>query len=223
MAIKRNALVTLALGILAIGTAAAQKPERTPPSPQTMAALSELKTTMSSWAQSNVLPSLRSWKSKLDGAMSAGDLQTLNGLRARAATLRKDMAAGMREMKKGDRQANREKMKGFGDQRKAIMEELKPLATKYRPTLESLAEEAKPKFEEWKKSGLEIAQKWYAENKDVLGDRGGEMLQHGLGFMGKMDGQRMKQMAAAYFMLWDGGDPIEQLQQEMGGNGPSLD
>ena len=225
MKMKRNALVMLAMGLMAAGASAQTQQGHHGPQmdPKMMEAMKDLHNTMSSWAQTNVLPTLKSWKAKLDGSMSAADLNTLNGLRSRAAELRKDaMAAGMamHQARQGENydamKENRDKMKELGDKRKAIMQELKPLAEKYRSTLETIGQEAKPKVEEWKKSGIEIAQKWYQDHKDVLGDRGQGMLGHGLGMLGRLDDATRRKIVAAYFMLWDGGDPIEQLQQEMG-------
>jgi hypothetical protein len=222
MKMKRNALVMLAIGLMAAGAASAQD-TRPQMDPKMMEALKELHTTLKSWAQSNVIPSLKSWKVKLDGSMTAADLNSLNGLRARAAELRKDMmSAGMamhgaRKSENYDAmKESRDKMKELGDKRKAIMQELKPLAEKYRPTLESIGQEAKPKLEEWKKSGMEIAQKWYQDHKDVIGDRGAGMMRHGFGMMGHLDEVTRRKIAVAYFMLWDGGDPMEQLQQDLG-------
>jgi hypothetical protein len=215
--------VAIAIVALTAGSAMAQPREG---KPEKMAAYKELFGSLKTWAQSNVLPQLRTWKSKLDGAMSQEDLAKLNDLRARAAQLRKDaMATGMamRKAWKDENydalKQNRDKMKSFAEERKAIFQDLKPLAVKYRSTLEAIGTEAKPKIESWKKEGKDIAQKWMQDHKDQLGDNAHPRMGH-MGHMGGMMGlnsEMGRKMAAARFMLWDGNDLTGQMQNFNGG------
>ena len=220
--------VAVALCALTVSTASAQlrdgKPRAAKPDPAKMEVYKELFGTLKDWAKTNVVPQLRTWKSRLDGAMSAEDLATLNGLRARAAQLRKEaMATGM-EMQKAWKsenydalKASREKMKGYGEARKALFTELKPLAVKYATTLQAIGEEARPKVESWKEQGKEIAMQWIAKNKDRIGDGGFPHMRNMGKMMGIGGGMRAK-AAAAYFMLWDGEDFLDHMQS-IGGDG----
>jgi len=230
--------------ILAAGATAviAQKPDHTP-DPQRQEARKELMTKMQAFAKSDILPEMTRWKSQLDQAMSPADLQKLNGLRARAAALKQQMITsgmGMAKAWKGEDydalKQNRDKMKSLGEERKAIMEELKPLAVTYQSTLLSIGAEAKPKMESWKEKGKAIFQEWASAHKDDRkGARGekGEMGDHprmGMGghrggpggpggfghfFGGMGDGMNLKAMVA-HFMLWDGKDFTQDLNQLMG-------
>jgi hypothetical protein len=224
-----KALVAIAIGTLAIGSATAQPRDG---GPEKVGAYMELFGALKSWAKTNVVPQLRTWKTKLDGSMTSEDLAALNALRARAAQLRKDaMATGVamhKAWKSEDYDAlkqNREKMKSFGEARKALFGELKPLAIKYKATLEAIGAEAKPKMETWKKEGREIAMRWIQENKDRIGD-GGLPPMKNMGKMMGMGGEMGRKIAAAYFMLWDGEDFLDHMQGlggEGGGAVPELD
>jgi hypothetical protein len=225
-------VVVIALCALAAGSALAQERTRERrPQPHNLEVYKDLIATLKTWAQSNVMPQLRTWKSTLDGAMSADDLAKLNALRARASQLRKDaIATGLamhQAWKSEDYDAlksHREKMKGYHQQRKALFEELTPLALEYRSTLEAIGAESKPKVAEWKKEGKEVAMQWVVAHKDEIGAQG---LPH-MRKMGKMmglHGGMSKKVAAALFMLWDGGDILDQVQS-LGGDGsgnPELD
>lgn len=217
--------------LLAVGATAviAQKPDRTP-DPQRLEARKELMEKMRSFAKTDILPELTRWKAQLDQAMTPADLQKLNGLRARAAALKKEMIAsgiGMAKAWKGEDydalKQNRDKMKSLMQERKSIMEELKPLATTYQSTLESIGTEAKPKMEAWKEKGKSIFQEWASSHKDQMGDRphmkmGGHGFGGGIGgglghFFGGMDNVSKKKMMAAHFMLWDGSDFTKDADQ----------
>ncbi|MDB5032960.1 MAG: hypothetical protein JWQ98_201 [Chlorobi bacterium] len=225
-----KAAAVVALGALVLGTAIAaqhggKKDHKDDPKMQE--ARKELRAELGSWGQANILPKVRAWKSKLDGAMSAQDLATLNGLRAKAAALRKDFmakAAAMQEARqnqdKSTMESNHDAMKSFGDQQKAIFEELKPLAVKYQSTLESIGQEAKPAMETWKQEAKDITQKWAEKNKGLLGDHAGCAGHMGgreafgmMGGMGHGGHGEMGGKMAARFMLWDGTDIIDQMQQ----------
>jgi hypothetical protein len=219
---KRTALIA-ALAALAVGSMSAQ--ERTPrqPDPKMIEAHKELIGSLKDFARTTVLPQLTTWKGQLDGAMSAEDLQKLNGLRSRSAQLKeqgREIARSMRESWRSEDydqlKSAREQMKGLRDQQRAIFTELKPLAEKYRPTLEAIGQDAKTKVEGWKEEGMSIVEKWMAEHKDELGDMQGHM--HGMmkgfgGWMRGMDKEGRRKMIAARFMLWDGSNFLDKMEQ----------
>lgn len=227
---KLNTLMmVLALGVLTVASATAQEREG---AMRNLGLYKELITTLKSWAKTNVVPQLRTWKGQLDAAMSADDLAKLNALRARATQLRKEAVATGKAMHEAWKAENydalkqaREKMKGYREQRDVLFAELKPLAVKYSSTLMAIGADAKPKAAAWKEEGKKIAMKWIADHKEELGDHPMPPLHRMHGMMGLGGGMRKKVMAA-YFMLWDGGDFIDDLDQmngQGGGDLPDLD
>jgi hypothetical protein len=225
---KRTAFV-VALIALVIGSVSAQEKMHHAPDPAMMEAHKALMGSLKEYARTNVLPQLTTWKGQLDGAMSAEDLQKLNDLRTRAAALRDKGMNQMRSMHDAWTTENydqikalRQQMKEIRDEHRALLEELKPLAEKYRSTLEAIGQDSKPKVENWKEEGKAIFEKWAAEHKDELGDMpphmGGMMHGFGPGHGGMGKGMRGKMMAA-HFMLWDGTDFIDKLEQGAPGMG----
>lgn len=222
-------MVAAAAFALMVGTATAQKPERQP-DPQRAEAVKELRETMKSWTQSTIVPVLSQWKAKLDGAMEPADLQKLNELRSQAASMKKEAmehATAMREAWKnedyGTLKSHRDALKGMRDKRKALMEQLKPLAMKYRSTLEEIGKTAKPQVEQWKQEGKEKVEAWTAQHQDLLGGNDGRfkrMWKRWGKFTG-IDNDTKRKIAAARFMLWNGGDFTRDMDQMMdrGGNG----
>lgn len=179
----------------------------------------ELVATLKTWAKTNVVPQLRTWKGKLDAAMTADDLAKLNALRARASQLKKEAIAtglAMHEAWKAENyealKEAREKMKGYKEQRNALFVEVKPLAVKYSATLQAIGAEAKPKVAAWKEEGKAVALEWIADHKEELGNHPLPNLHRMRGMMGFGGGMR-KKVIVAYFMLWDGGDFIDDLEQ----------
>jgi hypothetical protein len=225
----RTTLMAAAAFALMLGTAQAQRPDRQP-DPQRVEAVKELRETMKSWTQSTIVPVLGRWKAQLDGAMEPTDLQKLNELRSRAASLKKERmehVVAMREAWKNEDYASlkshREALKGMRDKRKELMEQLKPLAMKYRSTLEEIGKTAKPQVEQWKQEGKAKVETWAAQHQDVLDGKGGKfkgMWKHWGKFAG-LDNDTKRKMAAARFMLWDGGDFTRDMDQmmERGGDG----
>jgi hypothetical protein len=224
---KRTALI-VALLALVVGSVSAQDRMHHTPDPAKMEAHKELMGTLKEYARANVLPQLTTWKGQLDGAMSADDLQKLNTLRARAAELRDKGISQMRTMREAwtaenydQIKAMRQQMKEIKAEHRALLEELKPLAEKYRSTLEAIGQESKPKVQNWKAEGKALVEKWMAEHKDEVGDMPrhmGGMMMHGFGHkFGKMGKEMRGKMMAAHFMLWDGTDFIDKFEQGASG------
>lgn len=223
-----TAVAVVALIGLAVGVAMAAQPDHGGPGgpckrdPKMAEAYKGLFAALKSWGTTTVLPQLREWKGDLDGAMSAEDLRTLNDLRARSAALRTEKAAIGGEMRaarqsddKAAAEAAHEKMKGLHEKHKAIADELKPLAAKYRSTLEQIGSEAKPKMESWKEEAKAIATKWFEENKSNFSEDQVGRMHHGMKMFGHFGGGRMGHRMVARFMLWDGNNLIDQMD-EMG-------
>jgi hypothetical protein len=207
-----------ALALLAGSVVLAQQPNK--PNPERQAARQQLRQTMIEWAQTTIWPTLTQWKNQLDAAMDPQDLTTLNGLRARAATLRKEFMAQRNNMRTAwqdeDYDAlknHRDALKGMRQQRHDLLKELKPLAIKYRETLQQIGETAKPQVTQWRETARQKVEEWLAANTDGFGRRPfgfyGAPWQ-GWGKMFGVDGQMQKKRAAARFMLWNGEAMTEQ-------------
>ena len=186
-----------------------------------MQAAAELRQKLVGWAESNVVPTLTAWKSRLDAAMAPEDLRALNLLRVRARALQKEMITNGMAMRDAWHLENytalkstRDKMKQLMESGRALLEELKPIAVKYRSTLEGIGAEAKPIVEGWKKQGKEIVRQWREQHPRPDGANGGDAPPAEMGGMGPM-GMRggllgrlpmdvRSKLAAARFMLWDG-------------------
>jgi len=178
---------------------------------------------LSQFAKSEVFPSLRQWKSELDGAMNPADLASLNDLRSQATELRnqartytKSMAASWKNEDYAELKSSRNSLKSLAEKRDKLFAELKPIAVKYSSTLKSIGEVAKPKVEAWKEKGREIVKKWAESHKDELKD--GKHFQKLGGFFKQFAGGD-KRKAIARFMLWNGDENIieehGQLTPEM--------
>lgn len=216
----KNVALAVSLCALLAGTANAQGNDEHPRMGE------ELRAELVRWATTTIVPQVRQWKTKLDGAMSPADLQTLNGLRERARILRSELLATGKAMHTAWRdedyaalKTSRDKMKELMGKQKEIGEALKPLAERYMTTLKEIGTVAKPKMEEWKKQGHEIVTKWMADHKDQMGampphggPHEGGMPPEGMGHFGggkggpfMMGGDMHRKMMVARFMLWDGG------------------
>ncbi|HVZ40512.1 MAG TPA: hypothetical protein VHI13_14630 [Candidatus Kapabacteria bacterium] len=231
----KNVALAVSLCALAAGTAFAQGSDAHPRMGE------ELRAEIVRWATTTVVPQVRQWKTKLDGAMSPADLQTLNGLRERARVLRSELVATGKAMRTAWHdedyaalKTSRDKMKELAGRQKELGEALKPLAERYKTTLMEIGTAAKPKMEEWKKQSHEIVSKWMDAHKDQMGTmakpsgpndggmppggmprggphHGGCDMAQGAPFM--MGGDMHRKMMVARFMLWDGGG-VEGLDEE---------
>lgn len=220
----RILISTAALALVVVVGATAQGRQ---PDPAKMELVRELHTELRTFAQTTILPTLRQWKARLDGAMSPEDLAALNGLRDRAAKLRASMMEHGRAMRQAwtredyeALRAHRDAMKGSMEELHAIMKELKPLAEKYRSTLEAIDTEARPAIEGWKMQGKEIVTKWAEAHREELGDHPKHMMKPGMPMHHMFGGDRKK--AVAKFMLWNGDDLPEMPAPDRDGGPGSM-
>jgi len=220
--------ILLSVAALALVIASGAVAQGRRPDKQKMELARELHGQLSTYASEKVLPMLRRWKAQLDGAMTADDLAALNDLRSRAKKLRATLVEhgkGLRAAWKSEDydalRQHREGMKGMKDELHAILSELKPLAEKYRPTLEAIGAEAQPMIQEWRTEGKAIIEKWAVDHRDELGDHPRHLMKHGMS-MGPMLGGSKKK-AVAHFMLWSGEDlPGMQSSPDEGGRLPMM-
>lgn len=219
----RTMLMTTAAFTLLLSTVVLAQPRPPKPDPKHQAARQQLRQTMLDWARTAILPTLTTWKNQLDAAMSPEDLTALNALRARAATLRKEAISHLNSLRQAwqseDYDAlkrHRDALKGMREQRDELFSELKPLAIKYRGTLQQIGEVARPQVRQWRQEGKKKVEEWMTAHKDELGDRPFAM--HGMPWKGwgkmlGLGGEMQKKAAVARFMLWNGEDITQDLQK----------
>jgi hypothetical protein len=184
---------------------------------KTKDALKELYKGIRDFAQENIIPQMKQWKATLDQSMSQDDLAGLNALRDRASRVKADGIRLRLALRNAVETGNavekagvQEKINALAADRKALLADFKPLGVKYKSKLESIGKESKPLAKEWKAGIKNIGVSWYAAQKDDLSIGFKAALGKGierLKMLGAMMGGEMKgKLAAAKFMLWDGGD-----------------
>lgn len=226
--LRATLVATTALALL-LGSAALAQPNRRKPNPEREAARQQLRQTMLDWARTTIWPTLTQWKNQLDAAMTPEDVTTLNGLRARAATLRKEFISQRNSLRTAWQdedydalKTHREALKGMRQQRHDLFKELKPLAIKYRQTLQQIGETAKPQVKQWREAAKQKVEEWLAARSNdgsndgsndefatpPFGFHGGPW--KGWGKMFGVGGEMRKKIAVARFMLWNGEAMTEQ-------------
>ena len=157
------------------------------------------------------------WKEKLDGALLSEDLQTLNKLRSQATQLRGKVREQLQELsqawKSEDEASIRQHRTALSQTRKAwldIVDELEPLAFRYRANLKEIATEAKPMVQKWRKEGKAIVLQWYEEYSDIPNDDLRKLLNRSTLPNKWFGGTDLKRKRVAQFMLWDGGILFEE-------------
>jgi hypothetical protein len=220
-------LALLVIVLCGQGNAQPGRQGRHEPDPKMKAAIEELRKDVRDYLEKNVLPEMRSWKTKLESAMSADDLKKLNGLREEAKTLRHEVMGNRRDMQgawKDEDYARlkqeRSEARDFGEDRREIITDLKPLAVKYESTLKEIGETAQSRLAAWKEEGKKIADKWLEKyEKDLPQARRALGRMHSLMDLGRfgLDSASRRKAAAARFMLWDGTMP--EFPDAQGGPG----
>jgi hypothetical protein len=165
------------------------------------------------WAQKELVPSLKEWKSQLDGVMTNADLSAVNLMRQRATELRKQrmpLMKSIREAWKGTDEVKlndlRAQMKTIENQQRELFTELKPFVEKYNSTLKKIGDDARPKVKSWMES-LKIRLREFTGSDSSYRPEhfSPEILNWGFGMMWAHPGA-MPARIAAQFMLWDGDD-----------------
>ena len=218
---RKRILATTVLTLFLAVTAFSQ----TPPNPgdqKSKEALKELFQQVRDWAQTDIIPKMKDWKTKLDNSMSSDDLKALNALRDQAAQIKGDgkkLAAALKKAWQNNNFANvkrfKEKIKELGEQREELLKDLKPLALKYKGTLVEIGKEAKPYGKEWKEGIKKVVTDWYENHKNDLSREHKKAFAKGvarLKMLAGMDETLKAKIAAARFMLWDGKDLPEAGQ-----------
>ena len=183
----------------------------------TLAAARTLVTSLGEWARTDVLPEARAWKAELDNSLSPADLAKLNDLRRQAASLRERSKANAKTMREAWKSEDydalksaRAAKKSLAEERRAIIEELKPIAEAGRVTLEAIRERAHPKLRTWTDEARAIGEKWYEEHKETISPVAahaiGGVMRHRGNLFAMLEPKLRTKAAVARFMLWDGED-----------------
>jgi hypothetical protein len=212
---RKKILATMVLALLLAATAISQSPP-SPGDQKSKEALKELFQQGRDWAQTNIIPKMKDWKTKLDNSMTSDDLRALNTLRDQAAQIKGDgkkLASAMKRAWQNDNFANvkryRGKIKELGEQRQGLLKELKPLALKYKETLVEIGKDAKPYGREWKEGFKKVVTDWYENHKNDLSRAHKKAFAKGvarLKMLAGIDETLKAKVAAARLMLWDGKD-----------------
>lgn len=199
---------------------------------QADAAIAELQNQYRTWGQAEILPKLSEWKARLDAAMSAEDLKTLNALRAEAKKLRVEIQENRVGLRGAWNTKNDQDVMAFHTQLSEakkklidVVEALTPLVVEYRETLESIGAEARPVVKEWRKDGRKIFKEWKKEyGSAVTSNYGkGKLRLHVRKAVHSLFGSTMLYGSrAARFMLWDGELQIKDISDMPESNTPSL-
>lgn len=173
-------------------------------------AFNELRTSMHSWLEKSVFPTLSEWKRTYDASLSSQDLTELNKLRAEAKASRENMGKEMRSaMTKNheDHSERHDAIKGMREQHResmeSIMERLKPIADHSKDKLRSIFDSGEPKIEAWKNEAQALMKAWHDKYPDLKSGRLDHHRMKGLP-LGIGDGGKR---SATRFMLWDGTIP----------------
>ena len=180
--------------------------------------IQEFRVEVMEYKDSEILPAMTEWKKQLDAAMTPEDLTKLNELRQKAETFRSKLAQSMKDMQVGNKDGLKDIMISTKNEMQSIMEELKPLAEKYKGTLENLMETAKPSMEKWKEDVQEIHKETIVETfKNEEQNCNGKMKKHHrmhleMSPMGPMGHKHRG--GAAMFMLWNGQSELFDTNEE---------
>jgi hypothetical protein len=178
------------------------------------AAVKDLVTNLRNWAQDNVIPEMRKWKDQLDSKMNKEDLSKLNDLRSQASDLRKQgmMMAGAREngnIDKSMMEKRKDNMNATREKRDALIKEVEPFSTKYKPELENIKKEAEPYVVNWKKDADHIINDWYKNHEGDVPSQMKNMLDRRINtfkmYEAFQDNSKDQPLAWG-FLLWDGKD-----------------
>ncbi len=196
-------------------------------SPELAASLKEMRASQRQWAQDNMVPTLLVWKQQFDNNIEPADLATLNGLRSKAAEFRKQrqtlMAKAMGARAIGDKETAKQykdALRDLRDDQHDIMDELRPLITKYSDILVAMHEEARPTLQSWRETRTQRWADWCktasstasTDNDKQFISRIEDRTQHGHEHGGKREHGKH---AVVRFLLWDGvSNPEDEHEAE---------
>jgi len=171
---------------------------------------------LTDWAQENIIPTVREWKTSFDNSLSREDLRLLNSLRDRATQMKNDgrrYALALRRALQNNNPERarffRRKLEALKQDRQALLNDLKPIALRYKTGLERIGAVAKPHVREWKAELGRIGREWYQQHQQDLSPVAKRALRRALAKMklfDQTDEATRAKIAAARFLLWDGSD-----------------
>lgn len=153
----------------------------------------ELKLDIEDWTKDNLLPEFIILKNKLDSGININDLQTLDSLRYKMASLNEEL---IRIKKSKDKEFKKSESEVIKYDRKDVIDAAKPFRLKYKNLLDSIYSEAQQSLQKWETAVSDYIIKWTEENKYNLTDKEKTALENYYKFSEKFKGAR--------FLLWDG-------------------
>lgn len=194
----------------------------------TLTAAKELGTIILAWARTDVVPQAQQWKNRLDAAMTPADLAKLDDLRRQASALKARhiaIARTMRDAWKAEDydalKSARAEMKALGADRRAIVEQLRPIAEANRATLEAIGEDALPHIGRWTERVKTIGREWFEQNRATISPMAamavGRLLSHRNDLAALVEPKLRSKKAAVRFMLWDGEDFTREIDEMIQG------
>jgi hypothetical protein len=115
----------------------------------------EMRKEMKAYKDANILPVLKSQRLKLESKLTQAEKSTIAKIRTEVEASKEAHKAFHKEMRETRKsgvepsESQKAKMKTIREERKQVMETLKPIAQAHKETLKSLKEEIKPKKEGW--------------------------------------------------------------------------
>jgi hypothetical protein len=135
----------------------------------------DLRTDIRTYAEQNIHPQMKIWKSQIDQELNSEELAILNNLRAKAAEFKKDGLEHMRNFtpdrgSKGERKGmkgERKEMKGErGGHMKEFHAQLNTIIENHESYFASLTEKIAPLAEKWRTDMQSMKREWKQENID---------------------------------------------------------
>ncbi|MCO5250644.1 MAG: T9SS type A sorting domain-containing protein [Candidatus Kapabacteria bacterium] len=171
----------------------------------------DLKADIRTYAEQNIHPQMKIWKSEIDKELNSEELAILNSARAKASEFKKDGLEHMRNFTpdRGNKGGKKGKNHPMREQMKEMHTQLLPIIENHSDFFSKLKEEIQPKSEKWQNDMRTMKRDWKQENVEKLEcenksadcpKNGKGMGKHGKG--NKFEKNPQHQLMRV--MLWDG-------------------
>jgi len=169
---KRLIILFFAFSLLAVNTSHAQRPTPGGKHGQKIAKSPEMRKEIREYTKTNILPTMRQQRAKLEADLSTQEKTTIADIRASFKADKKAMHAKREEMRQAkengtaDLEAIKTAMKALRMKHQASLKQLNAIAKQYETRIQTLREEIKPSIEQWKIGVGKIVAK-YAQGEEA--------------------------------------------------------
>ena len=124
------------------------------------------------YMEAEVMPTVKAWRKAFDVSLSTSEKNTINEVRASLEAHRKGMKGLRKEMRalhqsgQEPSEAQQTKMKQAHEQKKALMEQLKPIVENHQDELKALKENNSEQMKTWHEALAEIKKKHFGERPE---------------------------------------------------------